>query len=98
MQRIFAVTRTRGPRWNDQLSMEEQEDWKGHAAFMNALHADGFVLVGGPLEGTLDTLLIFRANDVDEIASRLSGDPWAKMDLLRITQAIPWTLRLGVVG
>ena len=98
MERIFAVTRTRGPGWNDRLAMEEQVDWKGHAAFMNALHAEGFVLVGGPLEGKRDTLPIIRANDADEIASRLSADPWTETDLLRIRQAIPWTLRLGVVS
>lgn len=98
MERIFAVTRTRGPRWDDRLATEEQANWKGHAAFMNALHAEGFVLVGGPLEGTRDTLLIIRANDADEIASRLSTDPWTETDLLRIKEAIPWTLRLGVVS
>jgi uncharacterized protein YciI len=98
MERIFAVTRTWSAGWNDGLAMEEQEDWKGHAAFMNALHAAGFVLIGGPLEGTPDVLLIVRANDPDEIASRLSADPWTRMDVLRIKQALPWNLRLGSAG
>jgi hypothetical protein len=98
MERVFAVIRTRGAGWNQSRPLEEQEDWKGHAAFMNALKADGFVLLGGPLEGTPDVLLIIRASDAEQIRSRLSGDSWARKDLLRITHVVPWTLRLGSLG
>lgn len=95
MERLFAVTRTRGAGWNDALPMEEQEDWPSHAAFMNGLQAEGFVLLGGPLEGTPHVLLIIRAKDADEIRARLAGDSWTGKDLLRITKIVPWTLRLG---
>ncbi|HTQ95364.1 MAG TPA: hypothetical protein VMH89_01085, partial [Candidatus Acidoferrum sp.] len=61
MPQIFAVTRTRGPAFDVSLPLEEQADWRAHAAYMNALHAEGFVLLGGPLEGTPDVLLIIRA-------------------------------------
>jgi hypothetical protein len=64
---------------------------------MNALHSEGFVLLGGPLEGTPHTLLIVHACDVEEIETRLSDDPWSN-ELLSITQIIPWTLRLGSLG
>jgi uncharacterized protein YciI len=95
VKRLFAVIRSRGAAWNDSLPLEEQEDWRPHADFMNALHAEGFVAIGGPLEGTRDALLIFRASDADEIASRLEDDPWSGKDLLRTTRIAPWTLRLG---
>lgn len=62
---------------------------------MNGLHAEGFVLLGGPLEGTPDVLLIARSNDANEIHARLSADSWTSKDLLRIKQIVPWTLRLG---
>jgi hypothetical protein len=62
---------------------------------MNALHKEGFVLLGGPLEGTSDVLLIVRSNDANEIHTRFSGDSWTSKDLLRIKQIVPWTLRLG---
>jgi len=64
---------------------------------MDALVVEGFVLFGGPLEGTSDVLLIVRANDANEIHSRLSADSWTS-NLLRITQIVPWTLRLGSLG
>lgn len=75
--------------------MEEQADWREHAVFMNALHRDGFIVLGGPLEGTPDVLLIARASDADEIRTRLAEDCWALNDLLRIKQIVPWVLRLG---
>lgn len=98
MSQLFAVTRTRGPQWNPELPLEKQEDWRGHADFMNRLHAEGFVLLGGPLEGTPDFLLIFCATNVDEIHARLQDDSWTRKDLLRVKQIFPWTLRLGSLG
>lgn len=63
-----------------------------HAAFMNALHAEGFVLFGGPLEGTSDVLLIVRAKDANEIHARLSFDCWTSKDLLQIKPIAAWTI------
>jgi YCII-related domain-containing protein len=95
MQQLFAVIRTRGPAWQDGRPLEGQADWTGHASFMNALAKEGFVVLGGPLEGTSDVLLVVRAATPDEARSRLAEDPWAGKDLLRITRVAPWTLRLG---
>jgi len=95
VKRLFAVIRTRGAAFNDALPLEGQVDWRPHADFMNAMCDEGFVAIGGPLEGTRDVLLIFWASDADEIASRLESDPWSRKNLLRTTQIAPWTLRLG---
>jgi uncharacterized protein YciI len=95
---IFAVIRTRGPRWNDSQPMEAQEDWRPHADFMNALVAQGFMLLGGPLLGTRDVLLIVRAADEQQVETRLAADCWAVKDLLRTRQISPWWLRLGSLG
>lgn len=64
---------------------------------MNGLHAEGFVLLGGPLEGTPDVLLIIRAENVEEIHSRLAADCWIRNGLLSFTQIVPWTFRLGKI-
>jgi uncharacterized protein YciI len=95
VKRLFAVIRSRGAAWNDSQPLEGQDGWRAHADFMNALQAEGFVAIGGPLEGTQDVLLILRAKDPNEVASRLENDPWSRKDLLRITRIAPWTLRLG---
>src|SRR5436309_3559941 len=74
-QQVFAVIRTRGPAWQDSRPLEGQADWAGHASFMNSLARDGFVILGGPLEGTPDMLLVVRAKDPGKIRSRLAEDP-----------------------
>lgn len=94
-KRLFAVTRTRGSSWNSARALEEQEDWASHAKFMNGLQAEGFVVLGGPLEGTTDVLLIIRAESQEEIQSPLASDSWSHNGLLTIKQIALWTLRLG---
>jgi uncharacterized protein YciI len=97
-RRVFAVINTRGPNWNDDKPMEEQGDWRAHADFMNGLLAEGFVLLGGPLVGTRDVLLIVRAQDEAEIEVRLAQDVWVVNGLLSRRQINPWWLRLGTLG
>ncbi len=94
-KRVFAVTSSRGAAWNGAHPLEGQQDWERHAAFMDALQADGFVLLGGPLEGTQDVLLVIRADDAEQIRSRLAADPWMRDHLLWLRSIAPWTLRLG---
>jgi hypothetical protein len=98
MKKHFMVIRTRGPAWQESRPLEGQDDWGAHASFMNALATEGFVILGGPLEGTSDVLLVFQATTPDEVRSRLAEDPWTLKDLLRITRIAPWTLRLGSLG
>lgn len=92
---LYAVIRTRGSAWQPELPLEGQANWDAHAALMNALVSEGFVLLGGPLDGTPDVLLVIQASSADEIESRLQSDPWTAEGLLRITRIHPWTLRLG---
>jgi len=93
--KVFAVVRSRGAAWQNSVPLELQTGWDLHAAFMDGLHAEGFVVLGGPLEGTDDVLLIVRAKDSDEIVTRFAADPWSEADLLRIARIAPWTVRLG---
>ncbi|MGA2590964.1 MAG: YciI family protein [Bryobacteraceae bacterium] len=93
--KLFVVIRACGGAWQPALPLEGQQDWNSHASFMNALEKDGFVILGGPLDGTTEVLLVVRASSPDEIGARLQDDPWTSLDLLRICRITPWTLRLG---
>jgi len=97
-RKLFAVLNARGPTWDHTRPMEAQEGWRVHADFMNALVADGFIVLGGPLEGTRDVLLIVRAEDEAEIEVRLAPDVWMMNGFLERRWIAPWTLRLGVLG
>ena len=95
---LFAVMRTRGPAWNDSVPMEQQIDWRPHADFMNALSAEGVALLAGPLGGTRDVLLVFRADSEAEVETRLAADCWSVKGLLCTRWIRPWGLRLGSIG
>ena len=94
--RLYAVTLSHGPSWDQSKALEGQQAWDDHAAFMDALVDDAFVVLGGPLEGASGALLIIRARSADEIRQRLAADPWHQ-GLLRIASIVPWTIRLGAL-
>ncbi len=54
----YIVVSEQGPAWIDSQPMREQEDWAGHATFMNALADDGFVVLGGPIGDGTDTVRV----------------------------------------
>lgn len=59
----FALTLTRGPGWDESLSIREQVDWTEHAAFMDGLVADGLILLGGPVGDGRRSLHVVEADD-----------------------------------
>jgi len=94
----FAVIREAGPGWTEG-GIAAQPGVADHAAFMNDLAEEGFVLFAGPLAGTdngrLRALLIVKADHDDEIRRRLADDPWVRTDRLAITSIEPWNLIVG---
>ena len=92
---LFAVIRRRGAGWKATLSLEGQDDWEGHASFMDALEAEGFVVLAGPLESTSEALIVVRAESVQEVETRLTADPWTKTGMLETTKIAEWTIRIG---
>jgi hypothetical protein len=98
MQRPFVVIFTRGAAWDDSRPMDDQADWPAHAAFMDSLVAERAVVLGGPLEGTRDVLLVMLADDRAQIRDRLAADPWLRSGLLTVKDCRPWRIRLGSLG
>ena len=90
----FVVKREPGPGWDAELAMRAQEQWPEHAAFMEALVDDGFIVLGGPLGNGSEILLIVDSGSEDEIRARFAEDPWAPVDLLRISSIEPWDVLL----
>ena len=90
----FAVTLIHGPGWDPSRRIRTQDAWDEHAAFMDGLVDDGFIIVGGPLGEGDRTLHVVEAADEQEIEARLGEDPWAVKGLLRIGSIEHWTLWL----
>ena len=94
----FVVIREAGAGWDSTRALREQVAWAEHAAFMNALDDEGFVVMGGPLGGGPRTLLVVEASGEEEIRRRLGADPWAPLALLTVASVEPWEVLLGEVA
>ena len=89
----FAVTRERFNQWDWSRDMREQDNWDAHAAFMDELTAEGFIVLGGPVGDGRRVLLIVEAADEASIEKRLAADPWTGT-LLRTERIEPWEILL----
>ena len=94
----YAVLRERGENWDARLPLRQQEQWDEHAAFMDALAEDGFVILGGPLGDGEKFLLIIAAESEQAIEVRLADDPWTPLHLLRTASVERWEILLGKKG
>jgi uncharacterized protein YciI len=73
--------------------MEEQSGWPAHADFMDALVADGFIVLGGPLADEGRVVLAIEAESEDTVRATLERDPWSETHLV-VDVIEPWTIRL----
>ena len=64
---LFAVRLEHGGPWDWSKGLREQDGWDEHARFMDALVDDGFILLGGPLEGDHDVLHVVDAPSEQEV-------------------------------
>ena len=94
MMTAFLVIVTRsGPDYDHARPLEEQSGWDEHAAFMDGLVDDGFVVLGGPLADEHRVAHAVEAASEEEVRATLARDPWSETHL-RIETIDPWTIRL----
>jgi uncharacterized protein YciI len=90
----FAVRIVHGPEWDSSRGIREQAAWDEHAAFMDGLVDQGFIIVGGPVGSGAETLHVVEAAGEDDVRARLAEDPWAVAGLLEVGRIEPWALWL----
>ena len=78
MAMFLVVLRQSGPEFDRSRPLDEQSRWSEHAAFMDGLVDDGFLVLGGPLAGE------------GRVAHAV---PWSETHL-RVDSIEPWTIRL----
>jgi uncharacterized protein YciI len=90
----FVARLVHGPGWDPSRRIRDQDGWDEHAAFMDGLVNDGFIILGGPVGDGEQTLHVVQAADEDQVRARLARDPWASAGLLRIGTIERWALWL----
>jgi uncharacterized protein YciI len=91
MADLYLVKLARGPDWDHARHRREQAGWDQHAAFMDALVDEGFIVLGGPVrdEDGEHTLHVVDAEGEAAIRSRFAEDPWAD-NMLTIESVEHW--------
>ena len=82
-----------GPEWDASRPLEEQSGWAEHAAFMDGLVDEGFLVLGGPLADEVRVAYAVEAESEDAVRARLAREPWYGTHLV-VETIEPWTIRL----
>ncbi len=74
--------------------MREQDGWEQHARFMDSLVDEGFIALGGPLEGDREVLHAIEAPSEQAVRERLANDNWHQNGMLVISSIEAWDVLL----
>jgi hypothetical protein len=92
MENTFVVISSAGPNRDRSKGTREQPFWDEHAAFIDRLVAEGFILMGGPLVDDGGSLLIVNAEDENEVREKLKNDPWRDQGILKLESIKRWQI------
>ncbi len=96
MKKTFVVISSAGPNRDLSKGTREQRFWDEHAAFIDRLVAEGSILMGGPLVDEGGSLLIFNAEDENEVREKLKNDPWFEHGILKLESVKRWQIFIDV--
>jgi uncharacterized protein YciI len=96
MKNTFLAFSSAGPNRDSSKGAREQPFWDEHAAFIDRLVDEGFILMGGPLVDEAGmphgALLIVKAEDENEVRERLKNDPWFMRGILKLESVKRWEI------
>src|SRR4051812_48187642 len=93
MAMFLVIVRRSGPEWDPSKPLEGQSGWEEHAAYMDRLVSEGFIVLGGPLADEHRVAHAIEAESEEAIRTTLARDPWNESHLV-IDTIDPWTVRL----
>jgi uncharacterized protein YciI len=96
MKNTFVTISSAGPNRDPSKGTREQPLWDEHAAFIDQLVAEDFVLMGGPLVDEDGAMLIVNADDENEVREKLKNDPWMKHGVLQLESIKRWQIFIDV--
>ena len=91
---FYAVRQGRGGPSDWTRDLRGQAGFEDHARFVDGLVDSGFIVLGGPLQGEREVLIIVNAPDEDIVRKRFADDPWIQSGMLTLTKVERWTILL----
>ena len=92
MKNTFIAISSAGPNRDQSKGTREQPFWDEHAAFIDQLVDEGFILMGGPLVDEGGSLLIVNAKNENELREKLKNDPWFEHGILKLESVKRWQI------
>ena len=92
MKNAFVAISSAGPNRDSSKGTREQPFWDEHAAFIDQLVGEGFILMGGPLVDEGGALLILSAENENEVREKLKNDPWFEHGILKLESVKRWQI------
>jgi uncharacterized protein YciI len=91
-QSTFIALSSAGPNRDLSKGSREQRYWDEHGAFIDALVAEGFIMMGGPLADEGGAMLIVNAADEHEVREKMKDDPWYVHGMLKLESVKRWEI------
>jgi len=78
--------------------LREQDGFEEHAEIMDRWVDEGFILLGGPVEGDKEVVHVVDADSEDAIRTKLNEDNWTQDAKLETVSIEGWTILLDGRG
>jgi len=88
----FVVLSRAGAHRDLAKGSREQPFWDEHAAFIDGLVEEGFIVLGGPLTDEDGAMLVVRAASEDEVRAKVAADPWYAHGILQLERIARWEI------
>jgi uncharacterized protein YciI len=95
---LYVVESTAGAQRDLSIGTREQPFWDEHAAFIDSLVENGFIVLGGPFPDEGGAMIVVRAESEAEVHARLEPDPWYRNNILRLAAVHRWEMFVQELG
>src|SRR5215213_2346569 len=92
MGSTFIVMSAAGSNRDHANGTRDQPYWDDHAAFIDNLVEEGFIMLGGPLPDEGGAVLVVHAGSEAEVRDRLGCDPWYAHEILTLESVRRWDI------
>ncbi len=92
----FLVTYSSGSNWNSNISYQDQPGLKKHHEYLEILHINDQLVMGGPVPGDGDFLsvMLLRTGSIEEAEKLVSQDPGVQTRVVSAT-VVPWSVDMS---
>lgn len=94
MKKAMVLFQRHGSAWDPAKPVRAQAFWDDHARFVDALFAQGKILLAGPFADGSGSLVVLNVETPQAVHEIFRDDPWAQRDILVAADVKEWTIFL----